>query len=206
MRNILDNVFVVVDFETVTPTGRPAEPMELAGAWLGKQLTPLSVPTFSSLMSLPADVALTPFDTAQTGITLKDLSRAPDPAAVFSAFESLIEGTELLVAHNASYEMRILQRFLAKNAKAIKCAMIDTVALSRFLLPKLDNHKLDTLAKQFKIPVPANRHRAAADVELTRAVLIRLLESALTAGISDRENLERIARINWPKAEQTSLF
>jgi hypothetical protein len=77
----LATTFVVVDFETTTPTGHPAQPVEVAalafrraqGAWARSG-------SFTSLIQPPAFAPVTPAHTAQSGITAEQVAQAPAPA------------------------------------------------------------------------------------------------------------------------------
>lgn len=173
---VRDAMFVVVDFETVTPKGRPPEPLELAAMRLSPGLVVDPAFQFSQLIRPPADAPLTAFDTQQTGIRARDIADAPDVTPVLCRFdECLGQDVPLLVAHNARYEAAIFQRFSACCPQAAALSFVDTVALGKHVLPGLANYKLDTLALHFHLAIPTHRHRALPDVELTIQVLQCLL-------------------------------
>lgn len=79
--SFLATTFVVIDFETTTPTGHLAQPIEVAalalryqdGAWKETGRS-------TSLIRPPAFAPVTPADTAQTGLTAEQLQHAPTPA------------------------------------------------------------------------------------------------------------------------------
>ncbi len=203
-QQIRETTFVVVDFETVTPKGRPPEPLEFAAMRLGPGLIPDPTFRFSQLVRPPDDAPLTTFDTQQTGIREKDIADAPDAFTILHQFdECLGQELPLLVAHNARYEAAIFQRFVTCCPQAATLSFLDTVALGKHLAPGLANYKLDTLAQHFHLLIPANRHRALPDVELTIQVLQHLLsgylEKAPQATIVD---LLRIGGIKPPPAPE----
>ena len=72
--------FVVLDFETLTPKGRPPEPLELGAMRInpGFRIDPKF--RISWLIRPPDGVPITPFDTAQTGIRWEDVHAAPSAA------------------------------------------------------------------------------------------------------------------------------
>lgn len=185
-----ETTFLVVDFETTTPKGRPPEPLELAAMRLGPGLVPDPAFCFNCLIRPPTDVPLTAFDTQQTGIRARDIADAPDAATVLRRFDACL-GQELpiLVAHNARYEAAIFRRFAHACPHAAALSFLDTVKLSKHLIPGLANHKLDTVAQHLHLAIPAHRHRALPDVELTLQVLQlllhRYLEKAFPTTISD---------------------
>jgi DNA polymerase-3 subunit epsilon len=93
--------------------------------------------------------------------------------------EHLTKAGIVLVAHNACYEAAIIQRFAPHCPQAAALSFLDTVALGKHLAPGLPNYQLDTLAQHFHLTLPAQRHRALPDVELTIQVLLRLLQLSL---------------------------
>lgn len=191
--------FVVLDFETVTPAGRSPEPMELATMRLAPGLTIDLDFRLSWLICPPADVPLTAFDTRQTGIRTQDIEHAPNAATVLRAFDERLQAeTPLVVAHNAHYEAAIVQRSAAVCPHVATLPFLDTVALGKYFVPSLDNYKLDTLAQHFGLPIPAQRHRALPDVELTVQIFLRLLHQHLERlPQMTVTNLLQIAGITW---------
>jgi DNA polymerase-3 subunit epsilon len=177
----LATTFVVIDFETTTPTGHPAQPVEVAvlafrcqhGEWT-------RTGSYSSLMRPPAFAPVTPAHTAQTGITAEQVAQAPLPADALGALDRRFTvGTSyLLVAHHAATEAGIIYNQRA-HCPALACVdLIDTVAFARQVVPDLPNHKLDMLLAHFSIRHPPDRHRAYADVEVTAQLFFRLIQAA----------------------------
>jgi DNA polymerase-3 subunit epsilon len=169
--------FIVLDFETVTPKGRPAEPIELAAMRVGAGLK--IDPSFevNLLIKPPEGAPVTPFDTAQTGIRSSDVENAPDAQTALSQLEDLVQGDEFVfVAQNARYEAGILLRFADVCPYVASVPFIDTVRLGRYLVPDLSNYKLETLAEHFALPLPPDRHRALPDVRLTTLIFLNLMQ------------------------------
>ncbi|MGH3400922.1 MAG: 3'-5' exonuclease [Streptosporangiaceae bacterium] len=173
--------FVVIDFETTTPTGHPAQPVEVAalalryrrGAWT-------RAGGFTSLMQPPAFAPVTPAHTAQTGITAEQVAQAPLPAEALGALDRRFTagGPYLLVAHHAATEAGVIYN-QREHCPAMACVdLIDTVAFARQVVPDLPNHKLDMLLAHFSIRHPPDRHRAYADVEVTAQLFFRLIQAA----------------------------
>ena len=177
----LATTFVVVDFEATTPTGHPAQPVEVAalalryrhGAWE-------RAGTFTSLIKPPAFAPVTPAHTAQTGITAEQVAQAPAPAEALGALDRRFTvGTPyLLVAHHAATEAGVIFNQREHCPALARVDFIDTVTLARKIIPDLANHKLDMLLAHFSIKHPADRHRAYADVEVTAQVFFRLIRAA----------------------------
>jgi DNA polymerase III subunit epsilon len=80
--------FVVIDFETTTPSGYPAQPIEVAALALRYQQRAWArVGTSTSLIRPPAFAPVTPADTAQTGLAPGQLMQAPTPAEALGALD-----------------------------------------------------------------------------------------------------------------------
>jgi len=80
-----------------------------------------------------------------------------------------------LVAHNASFDMS----FINANAReqGLKCNfnVVDTLSMARRLFPKLENHKLNTVANHLNIK-HKNHHRAMGDAHATAQIFLRCME------------------------------
>lgn len=173
--------WIVIDFEALTPAGRSPEPIEVAaiagrftaeGEWT-------ETDRFHSLMRPPEDIPVTSFARAQTGITEQMLAWQPPADYVMAALDARLSSPPYrLVAHSAHTEGTLIagQRHHCPGLAATK--LLCTVKLSRLAFPELDNHKLDTVVRFLHIPIPAVRHRAMPDAELT----VQVFRSALAAG------------------------
>ncbi|MFI5774426.1 PolC-type DNA polymerase III [Streptomyces sp. NPDC051658] len=173
--------FVITDFETTTPTGYPAQPIEVAALALrfedcGWQETGRS----SSLIRPPAFAPVTPADTAQTGLTAEQLQQAPTPAEALGALDRrLTDGTPyLLVAQHPATEAGVIHHQAEHCPMLARTDFLDTIPLAKHLVPDLPNYKLDTLLAHFGIPHPPDRHRAYADVDVTAKVFLQLISAA----------------------------
>ena len=97
----------------------------------------------------------------------------------------------ILVAHNADFDYH----FVSTKAKALNipfsAPVIDTVALSRLLLPRLNRFKLDTVAKELKIEL-LHHHRAVDDAEATARIYLKELEILEQRGVSSLEEIDSL--------------
>jgi len=207
---IEETSFVILDFETVTPKGRPPEPIELAAMRINPGLHIDSQFKFDSLIKPPEGAPITPFDTAQTGIVWEDVRDAALAAAVLAQLEAVLRHNEyIMVAQNARYEATIISRFSKDCPHVARMPFIDTVALAKHLVPGLPDYKLDTLANHLSVDIPVQRHRALPDVEMTVQIFLRLLEIAQTTSKIVRViDLKHVAGIKMQTGEpiQESLF
>lgn len=98
-----------------------------------------------------------------------------EPAEVLNAFSNFIKDT-IVVGHNVGYDLSIFKSELArlKLPKADFLGDYDTLDIARRYLPKLPNHKLETLAKLFDTQVKSS-HDAMDDVLATQGILVEFL-------------------------------
>lgn len=181
----LATTFVVTDFETLTPPGRPPEPIEVAaiagrftpgGAWRESG-------RYSSLMRPPDEVPITRFDTAQNGLTEQTLRAQRWPSEVMADLEARLTSPPYrIVAHSAHTEATVLGGQRRHCPTLAATTLLCTVKLARIAIPELSSHKLDALLRYLHIPKPDDRHRALPDVVLTVEVFRAILAAGLVAG------------------------
>ncbi len=112
-----------------------------------------------------------------TGITNKMLRTAPKFYEVAKRIVEITEGC-IVVAHNASFDYRILGTEFNRLGYKFERKTICTVELSQKLLPKQPSHSLGKLVRSLGIPV-ADRHRANGDAMATVALFKVLLAKDL---------------------------
>ena len=128
---------------------------------------------FISLLN--PEIPIQPFVQQLTGINNKMLTKSPK---FFQVAKRILEITEntILVAHNSSFDYRMLKIEFDRLGFEFKIPQLCTVKLSKKLIPKMESYKLGKLVKSLGIPI-SNRHRAAGDamatVELFKLLLIK---------------------------------
>lgn len=113
---------------------------------------------------------------AVNGLLDSDVASAPVASVVLPEFLAFLASSPEapLIAHNAHFDASFLGRELARlGAAAPTCPAHDTLALARRKLPKLRNHRLETLASHFGI-AQSVLHRAGADAMLTKELWLKL--------------------------------
>ena len=113
------------------------------------------------------------YNIAVHGITPQDVRNAPRFEDIWHKIAPFIENAEMIVAHNAGFDMSVLRRCLeyadiASHLPKSAC----TVQLSKKKLPHLYNHKLNTVAEYFDIQL--NHHEALSDARAAALIMLEL--------------------------------
>jgi DNA polymerase III epsilon subunit family exonuclease len=203
---------VVVAGATVSLAGRRADPLleEVALVVFDLETTGLSAvrnriceigavrvralepaETFQSLVNpgvpLPAPVA------SLTGLRDQELRDAPPVSSVVRRFLDFA-GDDLLVAHNARFDQRFLERqLLLMHGRRLSEPPLCTAALARRLLGgRIRRVGLASLAHFFGVPTRPC-HRALPDAEATAQVLVHLMGLAQELGARRLSDLRTLA-------------
>ncbi|GEB32761.1 ATP-dependent DNA helicase DinG [Brevibacillus sp. FSL K6-0770] len=165
------NRLLVVDFETTGSHPRQGDSIIQIGAVAidDGQITEC----FSTLIHPGQDIP--PFITQLTGITNEMVADAPTLEEVFPTFLRLLDG-RAFVAHNASFDLQFLQEaLLSQGYYAFDGYVLDTVELSRLLLPMQNSYRLGELASELAIEHD-NPHQADSDALATAQLFLHLLD------------------------------
>ena len=143
--------------------------------------------------------------TQLTGIQQADCEDKPALEEVFPALaEFLKEGW--IVAHNAPFDYGFLSaayRTISPELDLIASnRILDTLELSRLLLPWLPNHRLGTVAEYLEIPVTPT-HRALADAEATVLIFKAFIPLVLAL---NPQTIDSILRILSGTSDGLRLF
>ena len=179
---------VVFDLET---TGLSAERNRICeiGAVRMRALEP--VDSFQSLVN--PGVALPEPIARLTGLRERELRSAPSVASVLRRFLAFA-GDDLLVAHNARFDQRFLERqLLLVHGRRLSEPPLCTAALARRLLEgRVRRVGLASLAHFFGVPTRPC-HRALPDAEATAEVLVHLIGLAQELGARRLSDLRALA-------------
>jgi DNA polymerase III epsilon subunit family exonuclease len=180
-RLLKDLDFVVVDVEATGAKTPPNRLIELGAYRIrGGRI----VDKFLSLVN--PEIPIPRFVATLTGISNEMVKTAPVFALVAPQWLDFVSDS-VLVAHNAPFDTSFLNHEISRVYPGHR--MINphlcTVRLARRTFPDLSNHRLDTIASHFSIPI-VSRHRAGSDALATAEIFILLLtELEETHGIKD---------------------
>ncbi|WP_026711396.1 exonuclease domain-containing protein [Flavobacterium filum] len=129
------------------------------------------VDQFISLVN--PEIPIQPFVVKLTGINNAMLRSAPKFYEVAKRIIEITEGC-IVVAHNASFDYRILQTEFRRLGFKFQKPTLCTVELSKKLLPGHASYSLGKLVRALGIPM-ADRHRASGDAMATVKLFKMLL-------------------------------
>ncbi|OZM58609.1 PolC-type DNA polymerase III [Lottiidibacillus patelloidae] len=176
-RDLVEATYVVFDVETTGLSAVYDTIIELAAVKVkGNEI----IDKFESFAN--PHHPLSQITTDLTGITDEMVENAPEVEEVLRKFHAWI-GDDILVAHNASFDMGFLNEGYRKiGLGKAENPVIDTLELGRFLYPQFKNHRLNTLCKKFDIEL-TQHHRAIYDAEATGHLLLKMLKDVKEKGI-----------------------
>ncbi len=169
-RLLKDLDFVVVDVEATGAKTPPNRLIELGAYRIrGGRI----VDKFLQLIN--PEIPIPRFVMTLTGISNDMVRRAPVFAEVAPQWLDFVNDS-VLVAHNAPFDTSFLNHEISRVYPGHRMinAHLCTVRLSRRVLPDLMNHRLDTIANHFSIPI-VSRHRAGSDALATAEIFLLLL-------------------------------
>ncbi len=145
------------------------------------------VDQFISLIN--PEIPIQPFVVKLTGINNAMLRSAPKFYEVAKRIIEITEGC-IVVAHNASFDYRILQTEFRRLGFKFQKPTLCTVELSKKLLPGHASYSLGKLVRALGIPM-ADRHRASGDamatVKLFKMLLAQDIEKEIVKSLVKTE-------------------
>ena len=175
---LLDDDVVVLDTETTGLDFKDCELIEVAAARLrGNEV----VDTFDMFVKPERPI---PSEVVQiTGITNEMVADAPCALEVCTRLRDFAEGAPI-IAHNSAFDRHFMEKGM--GGQSVGGPWIDSLELSRIVLPCLSSHKLHDLSRAFGLH--ASTHRAIDDVIATCGLWRILLVAAsdLPAGLAQR--------------------
>lgn len=119
-------------------------------------------------------IPIQPYVKQLTGINNKMLLNAPKFYQVCKRVLEITNNT-ILVAHNASFDYRMLKVEFNRLGYDFNIPQLCTVNISKKLIPDKNSYKLGRLAKSLGISI-SNRHRASGDAMATVELFKLLLK------------------------------
>ncbi len=119
------------------------------------------------------EIPIQPFVVKLTGINNAMLRSAPKFYEIAKRIIEITANT-IIVAHNASFDYRVLKLEFKRLGYDFEMPSLCTVELSKKLLPEVPSYSLGKLTRSLGIPI-ADRHRASGDAMATLKLFKLLL-------------------------------
>ncbi len=187
--NLLDNTYVVFDFETTGFNAGGKDSIIEIGAV--KLHDGVIVDRFDKLIN-PGHKLATHISEL-TGITdemLRDCESEEEAVKEFIAWT----GDLPMVAHNAKFDSSFLTMAYKKyNLGEYKNPLLDTLELSRAIEPNAGRHSLSALVKRYNVPFDEeSHHRGDYDAEATALIFHKMLEYLKNRNIDTMDKINNL--------------
>jgi len=195
-------MYAIIDIETTGGSSRIEKITEIA-VYLhdGNKITD----EFNSLVNPERNIPY--FITNLTGITNEMVEDAPRFYEIAKKIIELTEG-RIFVAHNAHFDYSFIRQEFKSLGFNFKRNILDTVSLSRKLIPGHKSYSLGNICKELNISING-RHRAAGDalatVKLFEILLLKdkelsgtrslLLKNTRISKLNPKLDIEKVERV-----------
>jgi DNA polymerase-3 subunit alpha (Gram-positive type) len=119
---------------------------------------------------------------------------APKIEEVLPIFLKFCEGCSL-VAHNASFDVGFINKNAERMGIETNFTVVDTVGLSRILLPDLSRYKLNIVAKALNVSLE-NHHRAVDDAGATAEIYCKLCVKLKEREITKLNEIDTLGKLS----------
>ncbi|MCI7124796.1 MAG: PolC-type DNA polymerase III [Agathobaculum sp.] len=166
----LDGTFIVFDLETTGLNPANEEITEIAAVRVTGGAVEDAFQTYVN-----PHKPIPPHITELTGISDETVADAPELSEALPRFLAWAgEGAYPLVAHNAGFDMGFVRAAMKRLSIERELTSIDTLEMSRMMLPQLNKYKLNILAKELQVG-PFEHHRASEDAAVLGRIFVKLL-------------------------------
>jgi DNA polymerase-3 subunit epsilon len=190
-KNTVERVYAIVDIETTGGSALLEKITEIAiYQHDGSKITG----QFSTLINPERNIPY--FITNITGITNEMVEDAPK---FYEVAKKIIEYTEgrIFVAHNARFDYSFIRQEFKTLGYNYKRQVLDTISLSRKLIPGHQSYSLGNLCRDLKIEING-RHRASGDALATAKLFDLLINigGTINGKLSPLFRNTRISKLN----------
>ena len=176
---LADLPFTVFDTETTgLDPGGGDKIISIAAVRIVK-LQMLSGERFDQLVNPGRDI---PAETTKIhGINAEMVRSKPGIEEILPMFDQFVADT-ILVAHNAAFDMRMLQTYEAQTKIKFSNPVLDTLLLSAVIHSAHDNHNLKDIGRRLGVDV-LGRHTAIGDATTTAMIFLKMIPLLGNMGI-----------------------
>ena len=184
----LDDTYIVFDIETTGLSAIKDKIIEIGAVKVEKGVITDHYSTFVN-PGLPIPYKI-------TKLTQIDDSMVKDARDITRVLPEFLEfvGDAVLVAHNASFDVGFIEQNCRYQDIVPDFVSVDTVALSRVLLPGLSKYQLHIVAKALDVSLE-NHHRAVEDAEATAEIFVKLIRMLKDRGITTLKGMNHFGEM-----------
>ena len=169
--------YCIIDLETTGLDPEYSEIIEFASIRVRNNRI---VDTFSRLVKPKEEID--DFVQRLTGITNEMVADAESVETVLPEFLNFIS-EDIVIGHNVNFDINfIYDGFMELKKTPFSSDFVDTMRVSRYVIPELKHHRLKDLVKEFGI-AHENAHRALGDCQATFEVIQNLQKLISENGI-----------------------
>ena len=184
----IDTEFIAFDTET-TGLNPASDRLTEIGAVLfsGGEVKDVFNTFVNPEMHIPQNI------TELTGITDADVAGAPSEEEALRAFLKFA-GNRPVVAHNSRFDMSFLTAICRRHNMRYTPVVIDTLALSRALIPELKKYKLDVVSDHLGLP-KFNHHRASDDALVCGRIMAKFVPMMRARGAKLIDDIDTVCHV-----------
>ena len=185
----LDDDYVVFDLETTGLSVRKNKIIEIGAVKVsGGKITD----RFSTFVNPKEPI---PFQIENlTGISDSMVMDAPEIEEVLPEFLEFSKDC-VLVAHNAEFDTGFIIHEAEKQKLPHAFTIVDTVPLSRILIPQISKFKLNNVAKALNVSLE-NHHRAVDDAGCTAEIFVKFVKMLKDRDVYTLDELNEMASVS----------
>ncbi len=177
-----DEEMVVFDLETTGLSNRTCKIIEIGAVKIkAGEITDV----FNTFVD--PEEPISEMITSLTSITDDMVKGAPKEYDAIKAFLDFA-GDRMLIAHNANFDVGFIRVASERCGFDFSNAYLDTVGLSKYLNTDIKNHKLDTIAKYYKLE-DFHHHRASDDAAILAKIFFEMIRRLRAEGVASFERL-----------------
>ena len=171
----IDDEIVIFDIETTGLYPASDRITEIGAVKLKNMQVCDEFSTFvNPMMPIPSNI------TELTGITDDMVTDAPTEDIAVADFLKFC-GNAPVAAHNASFDVSFIKSTALRMNVKFENPVVDTLLISKAAHKGIKNHKLDTIAKYYKLG-DFDHHRAVADAKMLSDIYIHMVNDARKNG------------------------
>ncbi|MDE6313890.1 MAG: PolC-type DNA polymerase III [Lachnospiraceae bacterium] len=139
-----------------------------------------------------------------TGINDNMVVDAPEIHEILPKFLEFCEGC-VMVAHNAGFDMSFIKKNCENLGIQRNFTSVDTVALARMLLPSLNKHTLDAVAKVLGVSLE-NHHRAVDDAQATAHIFLKFMPMLEERDVKTMDDINNISILSEKRVKKLPYY